>query len=127
MALETYKALTLLLQDDSDSYDAVINRLIQQSNASPSIHISAPDPQMARWFEYGVELPVNTQLRRRYKGREYLATVQPNGLLLEGKEYPSLSAAAYSITDYNVNGWDFWSYLNSKSGKWESLGKLRDS
>ena len=45
----------------------------------------------------------------------------------DGQEYPTPTTAAKMIvTDWKqVNGWDFWRYLKSESGKWEKIGKLR--
>ena len=45
----------------------------------------------------------------------------------EGQEYPTpTTAAKVIVTDWKeVNGWDFWRYLNSESGKWEKIGSIR--
>ena len=45
----------------------------------------------------------------------------------DGQEYPTpTTAAKVIVTDWKeVNGWDFWRYLNSESGKWEKIGNLR--
>lgn len=126
VSLDTYKALTLLLQSEQDTYENVISRLLVAARKAEQLpQAGALAPDMARWFEYGVELPVGTQLRRKYKGQEYVATVQLNGLELNGKLHNSLSAAGYAVTGYNLNGWDFWQFLNPQSGKWEAIGILR--
>ena len=46
---------------------------------------------------------------------------------LQDKEYQTPTTAAKTIvTDWKeVNGWDFWRYLNPNSGNWEKIGKLR--
>lgn len=57
----------------------------------------------------------------RYKGVEYRATVRANGhLSLQGKDYPSPTAAAVAITGGSVNGWRFWRLATG-----ETLGALR--
>ena len=45
----------------------------------------------------------------------------------EGQEYPTpTTAAKVIVTDWKeVNGWDFWRYLNPESGKWENIGNIR--
>jgi len=55
-----------------------------------------------------------TPIAKRYRGREVrgLIRLAPNnrvGLLLNGVEYSSLSAAARAVTGSKaVNGWKFW-------------------
>jgi restriction system protein len=46
---------------------------------------------------------------------------------VNGQDYSSPSSAAKAVvTDWKeVNGWDFWRYLNPESGKWEKIGNLR--
>jgi hypothetical protein len=66
-------------------------------------------------------LSVGDVLAVRYKGAEYRATVQKNGYLsLQGRDYPSPTAAAVAITGGAVNGWRFW-----KVATGETLGSLR--
>ncbi|MDP5182252.1 DUF2924 domain-containing protein [Blastococcus sp. BMG 814] len=66
-------------------------------------------------------LSVGDVLNARYKGVEYRATVRGNGYLsLQGKDYPSPTAAAVAITGSNVNGWRFWRVATG-----ETLGSLR--
>lgn len=125
VSLETYKALTQLLQHEQDSYDAVIWRAISQSNQEPTDKIEPPSPVMAQWLEDDIKLPLGTQLRRRYKGEEFLATIEQDGLLFNDELYDSLSSAAITITKEDVNGWAFWNYQNPKSGRWEPIGTLR--
>jgi hypothetical protein len=45
----------------------------------------------------------------------------------ENKEYETPTTAANAIiTDWKeVNGWDFWRYLDAATGKWEKIGRLR--
>jgi restriction system protein len=45
-----------------------------------------------------------------------------------GTKYPTPSTAAKVIvTDWKeVNGWDFWKYLDPSTGKWEKIGSLRE-
>mgnify|MGYP006417894863 CR=1 FL=1 len=45
----------------------------------------------------------------------------------DGQEYPTpTTAAKIIVTDWKeVNGWDFWKYVNPKNGNWEKIGKLR--
>ena len=59
------------------------------------------------------------------KGKEYKAVlVDMKRVKLKGKIYNSPSGAAKSITGYPVDGWHFWKYKDSKTGRLESINKL---
>lgn len=76
-------------------------------------------------------------LEKRYKGVRLTATIQSDGrVLYDGKLYgsPSVSAsmARKSVIGAprgrkypNTNGWRFWRYCDSETGKLEQLDKLR--
>lgn len=66
--------------------------------------------------------PLN--LQADYKRQTYRATLQrDDSVKLGGVAYPSLSAAAVSIVNRNMNGWWFWKYRNA-DGKWVRLVDL---
>lgn len=46
-----------------------------------------------------------------------------------GQDYPTpTTAAKVIVTDWKeVNGWDFWRYLDKESGEWQKIGMLRSS
>ena len=77
--------------------------------------------------EVAIEFPLS--IRASHKGKTYVGElVDMNGTIkFEGKEYSTpTTAAKVIVTDWKeVNGWDFWRYLNAESGKWEKIGKLR--
>jgi HJR/Mrr/RecB family endonuclease len=74
-----------------------------------------------------VNFPISIQAQHR--GAIYTAQLLEikGSVILDGKEYPTPTTAAKVIaTDWKqVNGWDFWRYLNPSNGKWEKIGKLR--
>ena len=55
---------------------------------------------------------VGSTFERTYRHRKYRVKVVsvPSGIVydLDGRPFRSLSAAAKSITKYEVNGWLFW-------------------
>lgn len=62
-----------------------------------------------------------TPLYRTYKGKEYKATLYPNGTIaFQGKRFDSASAAAKAIANGSVNGWKFW-YIEDLDGEWVKL------
>ncbi len=74
-----------------------------------------------------IEFPVS--IRATHKGGTYQAEL----LTIKGvvrynnKEYQTpTTAAKVIVTDWKeVNGWDFWRYLNPSTGEWEKIGRLR--
>ena len=64
-----------------------------------------------------------TEIFARYKGYTYLATLdwsRINGgrgrcvLVPDSNEWLTVSAAARTVTETNVNGWRFWSYIDER-------------
>ncbi len=73
------------------------------------------------------EFPV--PIRATHKGGTYQAELlNIKGVVrYDNKEYQTpTTAAKVIVTDWKeVNGWDFWRYLNPSSGEWEKIGRLR--
>ena len=68
-----------------------------------------------------------TELRVTFKGKEYLAAVNPDGtILVKGHEQPfdSPSTAGRAITGWPADGWNFWSVC-LESGALVKLDALR--
>jgi hypothetical protein len=74
-----------------------------------------------------IEFPV--PIRATHKGGTYHAELLTiKGLVrYDNKEYQTpTTAAKVIVTDWKeVNGWDFWRYLNPSTGEWEKIGRLR--
>ncbi len=64
------------------------------------------------------ELPAaGTIMKSKYKGVEYKARVIKDknsslgrAIKFNGKLYPSMTAAAKSVTKGSINGWTFWKF-----------------
>lgn len=72
-------------------------------------------------------LPVGLRLRKVFKGQERHATVDQDGIRVNGAGgvYQSPSLAAVAVTGYNTNGWTFWDYWDEVGQSWKSLDLLR--
>ncbi len=73
----------------------------------------------------GLSFPI--PVFRRYKGKLY------NGKLLKGwriemngKVYPSTSAAAVHISGHPENGWRMWRYFDESTNEEQPIDRLRD-
>jgi hypothetical protein len=65
------------------------------------------------------------EIRLRYKGKLYKATVRKDGTILsQGKVYTSPSMAAHAIKSRRTNGWKCWTYQRAP-GDWVVLDNLR--
>ena len=77
--------------------------------------------------QVNIEFPVH--IRATHKGGTYQADLlNIRGIIrFENKEYQTpTTAAKVIVTDWKeVNGWDFWRYLNPSTGEWEKIGRLR--
>jgi len=117
---EVFKALTALRDDERDSYNDVLRRILK---LGPAIRPSPPPLQAtalppAGYMAAGRYLPNGTELTAKYKGREFRACVTEGRIVSAGgKVFNSLSRAAKDITDTNVNGLRFWRARISKDGK----------
>jgi len=70
-------------------------------------------------------LLMDRQLKCTYKGREYTAQVDSDGMIhIDNKVYNSPSAAAVHITGRPMNGWTFWKYLNQQD-QWVKIDQRR--
>lgn len=135
---EVYKALTVLRQSESDTYNDVIRRLLPAGkdilkSASPKITGSpVPPPGSASgitstdaWHTKGVIFPPGTEFRASHRGKPYFGRVESGALVVNGKRYHSPSAAAVAITGNSVNGWIFWECKRAGSDHWQSIKASR--
>ncbi|MEO6018339.1 MAG: GIY-YIG nuclease family protein [Polaromonas sp.] len=66
------------------------------------------------------------KLYRTYKGQEYLATLNPKGVItFKGQKYASPTGAAKALVGPRaVNGWRFW-YIQNAAGDWVTLADYK--
>lgn len=77
--------------------------------------------------QVNIEFPV--PIKATHKGGTYHAELLNiiGVVRYNKKEYQTpTTAAKVIVTDWKeVNGWDFWRYLNPLTGEWEKIGRLR--
>jgi hypothetical protein len=137
VTLPVFKALTAKL-DEGQTHDDVLRELLAiDSIIEPEPErvehaLSAFQDEFAKafheqsgkggFFSRGLWLPNETQLRARYKGREFRATIVDNQWLDEKhRVQTSPSGAATKITGTNVNGLRFWEAKRPGDATWRRL------
>jgi Protein of unknown function (DUF2924) len=144
---EVFKALTAKRIDECHTYNDVIRDLLGLDSL-----LEKPDPveallgvggdcgpvlnplipagsllERATGFSArGILLPNGTMLRAVYKQQQYTATIERGKWLdVNGKAYPSPSAAAKAVTGSNVNGLRFWHVKRPNDLEWRRLDLLQ--
>jgi hypothetical protein len=65
---------------------------------------------------------------RRYKGKLYQGQLLKGWRIqLNGKVYPTPSAAAVHVSTHNENGWRMWRYIDESTDKEYPIERLRSS
>lgn len=137
ISLEVYKQLTARLEE-GQSHDDVIRDLL---NLDSIVELENPTnaalekmsdlimkTQLARgngFLSRGLWLPNGTELRARYKQKEYRASIVNEQWIDDlGVPQTSPSAAASAITGTNVNGLRFWEAKRPSDKGWRRLDVL---
>ena len=121
---DVFKEITARRKNEAVSENDVLRELL----GLPAKSAERPTPQTINprdWITKGVTFPEGAEFRATYKGRTHTARVEGGALVLNGKKYPSPSAAAVSITDSAVNGWRFWEARFPGQSGWKVIASLR--
>ena len=138
---EVFKALTARRKHERHTYNDVLRELLgldpvledeapagslpgvmsQLSDHLSRAILATPGTFMSR----GLRLPDGTQLRAKYKGKQYRAEIVGGQWVDEnGEVHSSPSAAATRITQTTVNGWRFWEARRPQDTEWLRLDLL---
>lgn len=121
---DVFKKLTEKLESPSDSYNAVLRRLLELQQATPA-EGSRTEPEAKGWAVRGATFPNGTEFRAKYKGYVHTARVEDGALAYNGERYDSPSSAAGAITGNSVNGWIFWECRLPGRNAWVRIDSLR--
>lgn len=123
---EVFKELTARRRSEEMTENEVLREVLglkktkQTSNA-----VAASDMGGVALVTKGISFPHGTEFRATYKGQQFTAVVKNGGVIMNGKRFTSLSAAAVSITRNPVNGWRFWECLTPGNTKWKLAADFR--
>ena len=134
VSLDVFKKLTARLSYDGQTYSELIHELLTEDSCiepeEPSDDFLDGRAFLKRENKSGFAsrklwLPHGTELRARYKQKEYRARIDNSVWLSEdGSRYSSPSAAAHAITGNSVNGLRFWEALRPSDRTWRRLEAL---
>lgn len=140
---DVFKALTLLRQAETESYNDVLRRLLAMSEAKATLAdmqdaITQKPSNFLAFLAHGAEgggkgawignvfFPEGTKFRATYKGRTFRAEIKNQIWTDEsGKVRQSPSEAAGAISGTRVNGWKFWFAMRPTDHDWHRLDELR--
>lgn len=126
VSFQVWQRLTALLENERDTLDRVIERLIR--DAGSSVRSATPPVRPSSELAWkGAVLPNGTLLRATYKGKTYFAEVI-DGRWFDretGMRRTSPSQAARAITGSASNGWLFWEVRRPGTDEWVRLAQLR--
>ena len=137
VSLEVYKQLTARLEEGQTHDDVIrdllgLDSIVELENPT-SLPLQRLGDVMARSFaaagsgfvSRNLWLPNGTELRARYKQREFHASIVDEEWRDEGGQtLSSPSAAAAAITGTNVNGLRFWEAKRPTDKGWRRLDAL---
>jgi hypothetical protein len=150
---DVFKELTAMRESESDSYNAVLRRVLKLPDLTPRGALSQISGGQGSglnalaalgsgnalhgnqnallgalsgaWFD-NVHFPAGTQFRATYKGQTYFAEIQSGRWVgADGVTRTSPSAAASAISQTNVNGWRFWHFKRPGDAEWMRLDALK--
>lgn len=127
ISFRTWQQLTALLQDENDSHDSVIARLLAGKVQNRVTSLSADLP--SGLYCKDAFLPNGTRLRATYRGQTFFGEVI-DGKWIDiqtGETRTSPSQAAAEITRTANNGWLFWKFMRPEDSEWKLLLSLRKS
>jgi hypothetical protein len=138
VSLPVYKELTRRLEEGLTHDDVIRDLLALDSPVEPENEMAVLTSLLTvgtlknfgalnreGFHSRGLWLPNGTILKARYKGSEYAGRIHANRWLDDDdKQHTSPSAAAYAITNTNVNGLRFWEGRRPEDVVWRRLDVL---
>lgn len=130
---EVFKELTARRQTEAHTYNDVLRDVLglfpansQPTSLSQSVSGGDAMHPPAGLQLKGLFLPDGSLLRADYKGRRYTAQILGGQWIdSSNNQHTSPSAAAWAITNTNVNGWRFWYAKRPSDQEWRKLEVLQ--
>ena len=114
---DVFKELTARRKSEAMTYNDVVRELLRLPAINGTSAKMVP-PTSQGWVWKGTLFPNGTDFRATHKGTTYMARVENNQLILNGKPMNSPSEAATAITKTAVNGWKFWHCRFPNETRW---------
>lgn len=122
---DVFKELTLRRSTEHVTHNDILRELLglrrKKSRRPQAERVSG----QGDWVTKGVRFPNGTEFRASHKGQKYYGKVEPGALVVDNKRFHSPTAAAVTITGYQVNGWTFWECCMPGKSSWRMIKLLR--
>lgn len=130
---ELFEELQEVAEPLVDDINSVLRKLLKAWKAQSN---AVRESGEGYWISSrGERFRIGTKLRATYKGKEFWALVQKQGIEYQGKFYGSPSKAAIAAKQSiglkgemtNTNGWNFWQFFDHSAEAWFPIQVLRKS
>ncbi|MGH7488179.1 MAG: hypothetical protein ACREMY_21670 [bacterium] len=124
VSTDVFQAIWAARKPGQDTEDAILKGVFGlKSVVSPerdmTVKVGFHDPR------YGVEIPIDFEIFRNFKGKTYRARAVQGFWMLNGTGYPTLNELNKSLGGGAENAWKAWSYRDEK-GRRRPLSDLRN-
>lgn len=130
---DVHKAIEQERRGFSEHPNLALRRLLKLGpvNAGPSGAARSVSPGGRGWAGKGVTLPHGTNVQMEYNNRKYEGVIDNGDWLIDGKRFPSPSAAASGVAitksgkHTSLDGWVYWRVKIPGHAEWTALSQLR--
>ena len=126
---DIHKMIEMARRGFMESPNDVLRRLLEIGEPSPEHSETSSNGRS--WTGKGVILPHGTELRMKYRGRQYSGVIDDGQWLVEGERFTSPSDAAMGVAVTkdgqrpSLNGWIYWSIRRPGDTDWISIIQAR--
>jgi hypothetical protein len=131
VSTDVFAKIWALRADGENDEDAILRRVLgcpsPRASALPLVAPTSPNSSGYRDERFDVTFPEGWEIRRTYKGREYVARATSGALHLlnDGGRYRSLNELSRAVGAKTENAWQNWFYMDEK-GKQMPVSNLRN-
>jgi len=122
---DVFKVLTLRRSTENVTYNDVLRKLLRLNPRKRRAPLDKQVSGAGDWVTKGVRFPNGTEFSASHKGQKYYGKVESGALVVDNKRFHSPTAAAFTITGYQVNGWTFWECCMPGKSSWQIIKLLR--
>ncbi|NQU11203.1 hypothetical protein HQ590_10460 [bacterium] len=121
---DVFKALTARRVDEQTRHNDVIRDLLGLPAKVPN-QASSNRQQGGVFTCDGIQFPNGTEFRMKHKQVWHPGRIEGGNLVVNGKDYSSVSRPACEVTSTSVNGWRCWECRFPGEEQWQQIDTVR--